>query len=549
MAGNRQRLVSTRKAAGFSQERLAEVVGVERSTVQRWEHGETCPQPWARPKLARALGISGQELSELLDEPAEPEGAALASGPIAGEVTSLHTRDFSKDSVVVPALGFDELRHLRAVFDDARHSLDIEGIPSEWAPTVLCEALSRRLGRTVTLDELGLTVQLLFSRAALDWRADTLLALTDLGKVDLDMERRRVLAATAYSVAALAVPDEQWWREMAARGTARATASVRRVGRGDLEGVREMASIFSRVDQRRGGGHARMALVQYLSSDVASYMRGSYADERVRRDMFSAASELAYLSGWMAFDNAEHSIAQHYFLIAVKLAAEADDPPMAGHVLRAMAHQAVDLGHVQQGLELAAASMEGKRYRMASPRERALFGVVYARTLGAAGQKPAAAGALITAQDDLACANTGDDEPSRVFFFGEASLAHETACTLRDIGDLCGALTEFRRSARTRKATTFTRTHVVTLGYLGAVHARQGEIDEACSTWSTALDAMDGIHSARARQTVVDMRAALAAFRHRGVPAIVELDACAYLNTGVTLTPDTATTLRRGDSW
>ncbi len=79
-----------------------------------------------------------------------------------------------------------------------------------------------------------------------------------------------------------------------------------------------------------------------------------------------------------------------------------------------------------------------------------------------------------------------------MFFFGEASLAHETACTLRHTGDLSGALTEFRRSARTRQATTFTRTHTVTLGYLGAVYARRGEIDQACSTWSTALDAMDG---------------------------------------------------------
>jgi hypothetical protein len=406
----------------------------------------------------------------------------------------------------------------------------IEDIPSG----VLCEALSRRLGRTVTLDELGRTVEFLSSRAALDWRADTLITLTDLGKVDLDMERRRVLAAATYFVAAPAVPDEPWWRQMAARGTTRATASARRVGRGDLESVREMASIFSQVDQRRGGGHARMALVQYLTSDVATYLGGSYTDERVRKDMLSVASELAYLSGWMAFDNAEHSIAQHYFSVAVKLAAEADDPPMAGHVLRAMAHQAVDLGHFRQGLELAAASMEGKRYRMASPRERALFGVVYARALGGAGQRSAAAQALITAEDDLASATTGDDEPSRVFFFGEASLAHETACTLRDTGDLPGALAEFRRSVRTRKAATFTRTHVVTLGYLGAVQARQGEIDQACSTWSTALEAMDGIHSARARQTVVDMRAALSAFRHRGVPAAVELDAraCAYLRTG-----------------
>jgi hypothetical protein len=120
--------------------------------------------------------------------------------------------------------------------------------------------------------------------------------------------------------------------------------SALRVGCSDLEAVREMASIFLRVDQRRGGGHARTALVQYLTSDVVTYLRGNYPDERVRKAMFCVASELAYLSGWMAFDNAEHSIAQHYFSIAVKLAAEADDPLMAGHVLRTMAHQAVDLG-------------------------------------------------------------------------------------------------------------------------------------------------------------------------------------------------------------
>jgi transcriptional regulator with XRE-family HTH domain len=527
MTGKRQRLVSMRKEAGFSQERLAEVVGVERSTVQRWECGERYPQPWARPKLARALGISDQELSELLDEPANPESAASEPGPLAAEVAPLHTQD-------LPQHGFDELPHLGAAFDDARHYLDIEGIPSGWAPSVLCEALSRRLGRTVTVDELGRAVQLLSSHAALDWHTDALITLTDLAEVDLDMERRRVLAATAYSVAALAVPEQPWWRQMAARGTARATAGARRVGRSDLESAREMVSIFLRVDQRRGGGHARTALVQYLTSDVATYLRGSYLDERVRKDMFSVASELAYLSGWMAFDNAEHSIAQHYFSVALKLAAEADDPPMAGHVLRAMAHQAVDLGHFRQGLELTSASMEGERYRLASPRERALFGVFYARALGAAGQKSAAAQALTTAEDDLASAATDDNELSRVFFFGEASLAHQTALTLRDTGDFSGALREFHRSARTLKAATFTRTHALTLGYLGAVHARRGEIDEACSIWSTALDAMDGIHSARTRQTVVDMRTTLSAFGPRGVPAIAELDAraCAYLNTG-----------------
>ena len=310
-----------------------------------------------------------------------------------------------------------------------------------------------------------------------------------------------------------------------------ARSCARAVGRGDLEAVREMTSIFSRVDQRRGGGHARTAVVQYLTSDVAAYLRGTYADERVRNEMFSAASELAYLSGWMAFDNAEHSIAQQYYTIAVSLAAEAGDPPMAGHILRAMAHQALDLGHYQKARELATASMDGQRYTLACPRERALFGVVYARTLSTTGQKTAAATALIRAEDDLAAASSDDDEPARVFFFGEASLADQTARTLLNTGDLPGALSEFHRSARTRKAATFTRTHALTLGDLGSVQARSGNIDEACATWSSALDAMDGINSGRARELVTNMRATLSSLQGRGVPDTADLDAraAAYL--------------------
>ncbi len=112
-----------------------------------------------------------------------------------------------------------------------------------------------------------------------------------------------------------------------------------------------------------------------------------------------------------------------------------------------------------------------------------------------------------------------------MFFFGEASLAHETACTLRDTGDLARAVRQFHRSVRTRKAATFTRTHAVTLGYLGAVQARQGNIEEACGTWSRALDVMDGVRSGRTRQVAVDMRSILSPIRRRGIHAVADVDA------------------------
>jgi len=399
----------------------------------------------------------------------------------------------------------------------------VRGVPpSEPTDGYLVEALSRLSGRSVAAEEIGLAGA--SPGGAVEWRVDTLAALHELGRVDLDLRRRHALTAAAYSVTGLSVPGAAWWTWMAEKSATRNATSRRNVGRRDLAAVRDMVAMFSRIDQRHGGGHARSAVVQYLTTDVNAYLHGRFADDRVRREMFSAASELAYLSGWMAFDNAEHPVAQRYFTMAVSLAAEGDDAPMAGHVLRAMAHQAVDLSHPRRALKVAVASMDGQRYAQASNRERALLGVVHARALAASGQKAAAAVALVRAEDDLASARPGDDEPARVFFFSEASLAHETACTLRDTGDLPGAQREFRRSVRTRKADSFTRTHAVTLGYLGAVQARQGAIEEACTTWSDALDAMEGIHSARTRRTVTDMRRALSTVRGRGITAVAELE-------------------------
>jgi tetratricopeptide (TPR) repeat protein len=396
--------------------------------------------------------------------------------------------------------------------------------PSGSAPGILIEALSRRLGRTVTADEIGLTPAA--TSPILDWNADTLTTLVDLGRSTLDVERRSVLRAAGYSVAALTLPDQLWWDRLRDRPAEKHKLSGGRgVGPGDLDAVRETVQLFTRIDQRRGGGHARAAVVQYLTSDVAGYLRASYVNDQVRRGMFSTAGELAYLIGWMAFDNSEHAAAQQYFAVAVKLAAEADDAPLAAHILRAMAHQAVDLGHHRQAVRIAEASLDGRRYKDASPRERSLIGVVHARALAVDGQHAAASRALLRAETDLASATAGDDEPGRVFFFGEASLAHETACTLRDMGDPVSATKEFQRSVRTRKAATFTRTHAVTLGYLGAVQARSGSIEEACGTWSEALDVMDGIHSGRARQAVRDMRSGLSVYRAKGIRSVTELDA------------------------
>lgn len=75
--GRRAALIARGAGLGLTQEDLATVVGVERTTVARWEAGTCTPQPLHRLRLAEALGVSPFELDLLLagltvdGEPAE----------------------------------------------------------------------------------------------------------------------------------------------------------------------------------------------------------------------------------------------------------------------------------------------------------------------------------------------------------------------------------------------------------------------------------------------------------------------------------------------
>lgn len=74
----RPRLRARREEVGFSQESLARALGMETSSIRRWENGTTTPQPWHRERIARALKISREELSELLAHIDSSPGAVSA---------------------------------------------------------------------------------------------------------------------------------------------------------------------------------------------------------------------------------------------------------------------------------------------------------------------------------------------------------------------------------------------------------------------------------------------------------------------------------------
>jgi hypothetical protein len=392
--------------------------------------------------------------------------------------------------------------------------------PSGQTPRYLAEAISRRLGRVVHPTDLGILTDgsLDPDLGGLDWWTyDPATDLMTVGRADLE---RRAFALTAlYSLAALAVPLDSW-QEIVDRGRHAQGGDVA-VGRSEIDAVRDMLAVFSKADERFGGGHARLAVVQYLTSDIAGYLRGRFSSDADRRAMFSVAAEMTYLAGWKAFDSSLHGLAQRYYVQSLRLANEADDRALAGFTLRAMAHQAVDLGHGQEALQLASSSLEWSRER-ATPAATALFTILTARGHAATSDKARTSSAISAAENHLSKASP-EDEPMwiRTSGFTETSLASQAGQALRDLGDLPGAETQLRRSIITRNSEAYRRIHTLTLANLADVQCAQGRLREATENWNLAMDTMAGVKSGRARGAVKNIRTRLSSLGPR-LPAVVK---------------------------
>jgi transcriptional regulator with XRE-family HTH domain len=119
-------LAQRRKAMGFSQEQLAERLGVDRSTIVRWERGDTEPQPWARPKLAEALQVSVDQLVDLLEAVPRPN-ASTSMQPVVVAHSS-QRGDRSADQEGTPEFNDMNRRELLRLMSMAGTLVAVSGI-------------------------------------------------------------------------------------------------------------------------------------------------------------------------------------------------------------------------------------------------------------------------------------------------------------------------------------------------------------------------------------------------------------------------------------
>lgn len=393
-------------------------------------------------------------------------------------------------------------------------------VPAPRTGRYLAIALTRRLGRLLTTEEIGLGLArgMEDDSIGLSLSDDPIDTLMPMWRGELD--RRNFLATSAYSVAAAALPLGTVL-DIASRAQAARTGAV--VGMAEVSAVRDMVHLFSEMDERHGGQHGRTALIQYLRDDVAPLCRGRFRTDEVRQQMLSAASRGVHLVGWKAYDAGNQALAQRYYLQSYALAVEGGLVGQDGFVMRTMAMQGLKLNRPEHCQGLAETGLNCAKGKVDVQTE-ALFRIVHAHALAKTGRRHAAIGEADQAHA-LLCADQGDVVPFWALTWGppRGSIHSRAAKVFESLGDHKMAAEQYGRAAASRPARTYARIVALDLVAEAEIQLKQGRIEQACATWNRSMDHMSGVHSVRTRKAVKNMRRDLRRFRARGIRPAIEL--------------------------
>ncbi|GAB2840328.1 hypothetical protein GCM10027074_03350 [Streptomyces deserti] len=421
--------------------------------------------------------------------------------------------------------------------------------PRGTTPALIAEVFTRRLGRRLTAQDLGLD-------ACAPVYAGLEFAATPEEAVDIvsglwrkDSGSHAELRKIAFTPAGLVVPSRDWLigrpDERVARGeppAARVPAQKRaaepavarfpaptepgaspfgrrgpaergpgqRVTAGDIAALRSVGELFRTLDDAYGGGHARQALVRYLEHECEPMLRGTYGEQTGRR-LFAAAADLTRLAGWTSYDIAAHGLAQRYFVQALRLAQAAGDRAYGAYVLVTMSRQAVYLGHGREAVQLARVAQQGVGTSV-PPVVQALLHAAEARGHGVLGEVRACTAALVRAERALDTARPGDEVPYWARFFDEAQLADEFGHCHRDLQQFRAAAQHAERSLQLR-APSYARSRLFCRVVLATARLGLGELDQACQLAAEAAGQAAEMRSVRAVEYVRDFERRLEPYK------------------------------------
>jgi hypothetical protein len=382
--------------------------------------------------------------------------------------------------------------------------------PEPPVPALIAQALSERLGRQIQPSDFGMTDTTSLATRALTYSSDvagTIDTILELGRTELKsrgVQRRRMMAAP-FVLAAAAGPSRDWL--LSTLDETIGEDGPRKIGMRQIDGIRNMFKIMQEMDVMRGGGHARVALVEYLSGYVLPLVRRQHDQQAVQLALYEAAAEQAYLVGWMAYDDGQHGLAQRYLIQSLRLAGASKNKVLGAHVLAGMSDQANLLGYPEEALALSRVGQRGITVAD-SPACMADLQILEARALAALTRDGRPIGSVTEAVRRAEATFQHvrpDNEPEWARFIDPAYLFGEAAHCFRDIGDTAQidrfAGESAAEAARQRRA----RRGALSQAALVVGDLLRNEVERAATRAQTVVSLAETVESSRCIETVRDL--------------------------------------------
>lgn len=362
---------------------------------------------------------------------------------------------------------------------------------------IVLAVLSGKLGRTITAVDVGWPCQ----DDALDpvarsmpclGLAEVYTVLPALWSADM-LDRRNLLASGAavvpFSPAVLDYLTARPDRSLAHRGTVR-------VGRSDVQFIRDATTSLRNLDEKYGGGRVRPTAVAILHDHATPLLRGSYTDA-VGRELWSAVGELQTLAGWLTFDVGQDALAQRYYFGALRLARGAGDARLAGYVFMRMSYLALRHRRGDEAVRLSSAAVScGEHAGQLTERMRTEYLLVRARGHAVSGDVAAMRGAIYAAERAWA-RGACDDDPRWIARFDRAELHGAASHACADAGLGVEGLAHASVGIAERDAGRYARSLAMTHLHRANCALSAGDADMAVDAARTALDLTTGLSSAR----------------------------------------------------
>jgi hypothetical protein len=387
--------------------------------------------------------------------------------------------------------------------------------PQPPVPTILCELFSEHCGYPVSQDAIGLPfdadTDIDIGMNYLPRLEDTLAAIAYLGRNDV--HRRDCLLRATFVAAAAVAPSRDW---LLATLDATRRRPGGRVGHEQVLAIREAFAVYQEADVMHGGGHARLALAQYVTGHVLPLVRDADPDTDTGAGLFAAASEQTYLLGWMAFDDGRQALAQRYLVQSLRLAEASGDAKLGSHVLAGMSDQARMLGHPREALQLVTAGRHGLS-RAYSPVCAADLWALQARAHAALGESRETAHA-VTESEAAYERIQRSEEPEWARFIDTAYLAGEWANAFGDIGRPVESVRFARRSTTESRRQKRARRGTLSQAALAraALLPHRLDLDAAVHNANKALDLAVMVKSSRCTAAITDLQSRLRPFQTIG---------------------------------